>query len=333
MILDDLNEGDFVVIREGDGGVEPGLVLQYHARGERELTKGIVWLSTGRFLDLRNSNRPFLQTLTLISAPRMIPPRNPSFKIVRSFMNRHEHEPKRMRSTLCDVPIYDNLNSDQFSGKNRTIFIGFLDRTSNLQTLHGVISAIEKNHFIMCRRKNDELKSLCLRKFLKDAAKRKAEGVWMNPAVSQACLKFFGIPKQYFNAGRKLVSNYNQLIIQVDGTDSARTLGMHKDRDEVDKPVNTLLGCVAGNGGKDVILWVNYESVEHMPRWWRNEGLSRESFELAKLQCGQVPEIRRQVAVITLNPGQFIFMPKNTYHWVCPSLGASWTVMVTSSFY
>ena len=103
--------------------------------------------------------------------------------------------------------------------------------------------------------------------------------------------------------------------------------------DEADKPVNTLLGCVAGDGGKDVILWMNYESVEHMPRWWRNEGLSRESFELAKLQCGQVPEIRRQVAVITLNPGQFIFMPKNTYHWVCPSLGASWTVMVTSSFY
>lgn len=333
MISYELNEGTFVSIKSEDGTVEPGWIMRFHARGECELTIGLVWLSTGRFLDLRHAFRPLLQNLSPISSPKDIPSRTPSFKIVLSFMNRHEQESKRVRLTHRTIPVCEDLGTDHFSSRKRAVFTGLLDRRQKLKTLHAVISAVEENNFIMCRRKNDELKGLCLRKFLKDAAKRKEEGVWMNPAVSQACLKFFGIPKQYFNSGRTLVPNYNQLIIQVDGTDSARTLGMHKDRDEADKPVNTFLGCVSGDGGKDVILWMNYESVEHMPRWWRNEGLSRESFELAKLQCGQVPEIKKQVAILTLNPGQFIFMPKNTYHWVCPSPDASWTVMVTSSFY
>ena len=155
----------------------------------------------------------------------------------------------------------------------------------------------------------------------------------MNPTVSQACLKHFGIPREYFRADRKLVSDYNQMIFQIDGSDKARTLGMHRDRDENDKPVNTILGCVSGDGGKDVILWKPNEGTEDMPRWWRNEGMSRESFELAKIQCYTVPEIASKVLVFTIDPGDFIFMPKNTYHWVCPSDHATWTVMVTSSTY
>jgi hypothetical protein len=337
MIFDELNEGDFVIITSGEDGISPGWIMKYHARGEQDLTYGLVWIDSGRYFDLSNAQPHLLRSLTRICELQDIPKKQPSFNIMPLFMTRHERAAKREKtvSSGSSVPHVSELDESMFQlrGNNKTLFTGSLNLTRRYKTLHGIISDIESNGFILTRKKNAEVNSLRLRKFLKDAAKKREEGVWMNPAVSIACLKHFGIPKAYFKTGRKLVSDYNQLIIQVDGTDSARTLGMHKDRDSEDKPVNTILGCVAGDGGKDVILWLNSANVDEMPRWWRNEGMSRESFELAKLQCEQSKTIKKQTSVLTLNPGMYIFMPKNTYHWVCPSESATWTVMVTSSFY
>jgi hypothetical protein len=327
-------EGDFVSLQSQDGACEPGFIMQYHARGECELVLGVVWLLSGKFMELRN---PFMKTacgqeLIHISSGKTIPI-DPAFDLVRVFFRAHK-QPEKRRKTNNMLDFYDEITTECFTSRSisKFPFSGRLDTVTKFSTLHGVIKAVESNSFVMHRRKNDEVRELDLLRFLKDTAKGRSEGVWMNPSVSQACLKFFGVPKAYFRTGRKLVSHYNQLIIQVDGTDSARTLGMHKDRDENDKEVCTLLGCVAGDGGKDAILWTG-DTAECMPRWWRNEGMSRTAFEIAKLQCRRIAEIEKCVTLVTLNPGDFIYMPKGMWHWVCPSASASWTVMVTSSFY
>lgn len=330
-------EGDFLVLESSDGNREPGFIMLYHARGECQLVLGIVWLLSGKYMELRNA---FMKTacgqeMKRIESAKLIPA-GQDFDCVRLFMRSHKRAEKRSKSSssASDLDYYQEIMAECFTSRaiSTRPFRGSLELSKKFSTLHAVIKAVEMNAFVMHRRKNDEVRELDLMKFLKDTSKGRCEGVWMNPSVSQACLKFFGIPKAYFQTGRKLVSHYNQMILQVDGTDSARTLGMHKDRDETDKEVCTVLGCVAGDGGKDVILWTG-ETGEVMPRWWRNEGMSRDSFLLAKLQCQQNEFIKDNVTVLTLEPGDFIYMPRGMWHWVCPSECATWTVMVTSSFY
>ena len=325
-------EGDVVIIPGEKCPDQPGWIMKYHARGERELDMGLVWLTSGKYLALSIVPSKLRECMQRIESFKEVS-RDASFDVVRAFLRRSHPNGKKIRAEISsEISFHAELSSDLFR-RPKQPFMGKLELARDYKSLHSVIKAVEENDFIMKRRKNDEILDICLRKFLKDSMKGRTEGVWMNPTVSQACLKHFGIPREYFRADRKLVSDYNQMIFQIDGSDKARTLGMHRDRDENDKPVNTILGCVSGDGGKDVILWKPNEGTEDMPRWWRNEGMSRESFELAKIQCYTVPEIASKVLVFTIDPGDFIFMPKNTYHWVCPSDHATWTVMVTSSTY
>ena len=331
MDINDEFDAEPVIIREGDDELEPGFIMKYHPRGECELISGLVWLESGRYVNLSNTSSRTKDSLIPIKKTSDIP-NTESFKTIRAYMkHRGRVNPEKKKTRTGVVKIHKDVRPELFRQKEP--FLGFLEIDKPFRTLHAVIAAVESNEFIMKRRKNDEVRETNLRKLLKGSQKGRNEGIWMNPAVSIACLKYFGIPRTYLGSGLKLVSNYNQLIFQVDGTDSARTLGMHKDRDDADKPVNTILGCVAGDGGKDVILWKNLTSAEAMPRWWRNEGMSRDSFLLAKIQCKLIPSVHEHTEVLTLNPGEFIYMPKNTYHWVCPSDAATWTVMVTSSFY
>jgi hypothetical protein len=334
-------EGDFVIIEDHAGHCELGLIVRYHSRGECELGLGLAWLKSGHFkqLPLNFNNKLFGNSIHSFEEGRSLVKDDSSYKIVKRYLSGDSRVVKKPKVgstidvTVCygkDIPPEDFTRR----GEKDQPFQGGLDIPRKYNTLHSIISEIESRNFIMQRKLNQEfLSDLNMRKFLKDALKSRTEGVWMNPSVSIACLKYFGIPASYFRTGRKLVSSYNQLIIQVDGTDTARTLGMHKDRDDSDKEVNTVLGCVAAEGnGKDIILW-RAKSVEEMPRWWRNEGLGREAFAFALFQCSHVNEIRRNVSLITLSPGQFVYMPKGTWHWVCPSEGVRWTCMLTSSFY
>lgn len=327
-----LKEGEIVVIEGPDGRTEVGLIIEYHARGECELGLGLVWVQSGNFKQLAN------EFTDKLSGFRISRGETHSFitdeciaRIVRQYDGNDKRSAKRPKTGLTvALPYVTAPDVSSFKGGH---FHSNLELPRKFLTLHSVISALEKNDFIMSRKINQEfLSEIQLRKFLKDALKGRSEGVWMNPSVSQACLKFFGIPRAYFSQDRKLVSGYNQMIIQVDGTDTARTLGMHKDRDAADKEVNTVLGCVGGEGGKDVILW-RACALSDMPRWWRNEGLGREAFRFALLQCRHIDVIRRSASVVTLEPGQFVFMPKGTWHWVCPTEGTRWTCMITSSFY
>ena len=335
MSINDASEGDPVLIRDGGEICEPGFIMKYHARGECELITGVVWLDSGKYVSVMNLPSRSLSSLVKIAKASDIP-KTESFKLLQAYMKHRKSSVAGLHNAkLAGLENHKHITPDLFRqrGERSVPFLGKLEIPKPFKSLHAVIAAVEANSFIMKRRKNEEIREVSFRKLLKGSQKGRSEGIWMNPTVSIACIKFFGIPKAYLGSGRKLVSHYNQLIFQVDGSDCARTLGMHKDRDEADKPVNTILGCVAGDGGKDVILWTDYKSAEAMPRWWRNEGMSRESFLLAKLQCKHVPSIKANTKVLTLEPGTFIFMPKNTYHWVCPSDNATWTVMVTSSFY
>jgi hypothetical protein len=335
MSLNDFSEGDFVGITGKDGYFEPGWIMDYHARGEKDLVPGLVWLNSGRYICLLNAYPQLLQSLSKIRTISSLPLRD-EFGAVRVVLGRKRNSPSKVGPPACHgIEFMSEISTVAFNQRGDEVrpFFGALELSRKFNTLHSIISSVEKNSFMMKRLKNKELREISLRKLLKDPLKGRTEGIWMNPTISQASLKYFGIPKGYLNSGKKLVRDYNQLIFQVDGTDRARTLGMHKDRDENDKPVNTILGCVGGDGGKEVILWMSNKTAEDMPRWWRNEGMSRESFELAKAQCKTVPSIASQVRIFTLYPGFFVYMPKNTYHWVCPGETTSWTVMVTSSFY
>lgn len=332
MFSNDFDESTLVIIREDDGSIQPGWVMQYHGRGESELILGLVWLVSGKLTSLATVPMKIRGSLKRVHSAKDIPDL-PDFKVFRSYIRRNRNSPMSRTRSFGNILLQGKLSAEMFSKRSQKPFMGKLNLSRSYKSLHSVLVIVEENQFIMKRRKNDEVRSPLLGKFLKDSLKGRTEGVWMNPTVSLACLKKFGIPKEYRQSGKKLVSDYNQMIFQIDGSDKARTLGMHRDRDENDKPVNTILGSIAGDGGKDVIMWLNSESVQDMPRWWRNEGMSRESFQLAKVQCMINPAIARQVSIFTIEPGFFLYMPKNTYHWVCPSDSATWTVMITSSTY
>lgn len=329
-------EGDVVAIHTKQGISDFGFVFKFHRRGECDLGLGLGLLDSGRFIVLNSYWTKTVEgcSLSLIDLehlPKKVPDE------VQFFLERHSKTiKKRGRPRLSHFSHYTSVSSEQFykwGSSDKRPFLGDLDLPKSYGSLVLVLREIEEKEFIMKRRKNDEFlkgeKSLT--ETLSEVLRGKSEGFWMNPCVSLACIKFFGLPPAYFETGRKLVPEYNQLIFQVDGTDRARTLGMHRDRDSDDKEVNTILGCVAGDGsGKELIVWKSQKSV---PRWWRNEGLGREAFDLAKIQCVHSPEIRDCVEIVTLGPGNYIFMPKGTWHWACPSADSRWTVMVTSSFY
>ena len=326
-------EGDHVRILSQNGIPEQGVIMKYHARGESELDLGLIWIASGQFVRINPSS-----TRVLGCEIRRVEPERKSRSAkaqrkLRAKRGRPFEEPRIQ--AFVRLETRGSVTKDDFNLRpcDSVPFRGRLDATEKFRSLHAVITALESNGFIMQRKANAEvLATYNLRKYLKDASKGRTEGVWMNPTVSIAALKHFGIPKAYLNAGKQLVPSYNQVIFQVDGSDTARTLGMHKDRDANDKEVNTLLGCVASDGAKDIIVWRG-SLVDAMPRWWRNEGLSRQAFALALTQCEQVDSVRANVSVLSLKPGRFVFMPKGTWHWACPGEDTKWTAMITSSFY
>lgn len=332
------SEGDVVALYSKGKINDYGFILKFHRRGECELDPGLALLSSGRFIPLTSYWAKTIEgsSLALFQADD-VSAETP--EEVRRFLNRNSRSiKKRGRPRLARIEEILSVTREHFykwGSCERGPFLGKLNLPRSFSSLKAFFGEIEHQSFIMKRRKNYEIlndNSTSITQALTNALKGESEGFWMNPCVSVACIKYLGVPAEYFRTGRSLVSEYNQLIIQVDGSDSARTLGMHKDRDSEDREVNTILGCVAGDGGKELIIWKN-SCAGDMPRWWRYEGLGREAFELAKIQCFHSPEIGKDADLVTLEPGDYIFMPKGTWHWACPSGETRWTVMVTSSFY
>ena len=307
-------EGDFIYVHSELHGVEKAMVTQFHRRGESELLLGVVHVQSGVLVSMKQT-RIHASTKSLDKS-----------EFGAKHVARRYFEP----AGLDEMTFFKHVDESLFlaRGKQKVPFIGKLETKSPSSSLFGIARFLVANDYIMHRRKNADLADVDLVHLLRDALKHRADGIWMNPLVSLAAIKSFGLPAAYFKTGRRLVPEYNQSIIHVDGSDSARTLGMHKDRDSSDADVNTILGCVAGHGGigKEVIVW-RPKTLDRMPKWWRNEGLGREAFALAKSQC--TPDVYFH----HIKPGQFLFMPKGVWHWVCPHSDAEWTVMVTSSFY
>ena len=107
-----------------------------------------------------------------------------------------------------------------------------------------------------------------------DAKQGKQEGQWVNLVIKKNALSSFGLPQTFLaSEGHKTypVPNYDQLILHCDGTDKARTLGMHRDVFPgcSDTPVSTILGCVGGLG-KEILIWRGEPSA--FPAWWSKEG-------------------------------------------------------------
>jgi hypothetical protein len=347
-----VDDGDIVYLKTPDELLEPALVFRYHARGECELVKGIAHVSSGSFMEIRNWNCNIAWGKELVSKPALKARYDPSTRWVHKLYKAGLHANRLSPfKTGMELEYLKNPSESSFL-KAKKPFLGRFDLSQSLRksTATSIAKLLRRKQFIVDRYvKNRDFKMEVpdLTKFIREALLKKSEGLWVNPIVSKAALKHFGIPKRFLTASvNRSVPEYNQIIFQVDGTDSARTLGMHKDRDGKDKQVATILGCIAAPfsrqqpgrigqnspSGKEVIIWCN-ELVSDMPRWWKNEGLSRSSFLFAKYQCLNVDSIRRNVAILTLRVGDYIFMPKGYWHWVCPSDDADWTVMITSSIY
>lgn len=320
-------EGEIVHINVPDtNGPELGLIVQFHRRGETELITGVVHVNSGNLLTLKNvSGHAKLSDTSKVLFLGVDVTRN---SLTKSNLLRIDQ--------LTNVPFFKKLSEDLFvaRGKQKTPFIGKLIKTRgrSLVCLAGVL--VRKNYLLQGSIKNKEIHKVGLVNLIKDALSARSDGIWMNPLLSMAGVKALGLPRAYFGTGRRLVKEYNQCIIHVDGTDEARTLGMHKDCDASDLNVNTILGCVASEKGigKEILVWCP-PKVEDMPKWWRTEGLGKDAFEFAKRQCLQNAHLSKCVLFHTLKPGQFIFMPKGLWHWVAPAQSEKWTLMVTSSFY
>jgi len=336
-----VQDGHLVYLRDDKGWLEPALVFEYHARGESELVKGIAQLSTGAFMELRSRNTKAAWRKDVILKPDKNSKYDPEYKWARGIGFDGLH-------TSHLVPCITSIQLERIKTpttetflQTKNPFLGKLEANTKdyPSTLTATTKLLKRKQFIIDRSiKNKEFSAEIpdLTKYIQSAMLKKSEGVWVNPIVSKAALKHFGIPKSFLDASvNRGVPEYNQCIIQVDGTDTARTLGMHKDRDGSDCQVNTILGCIGASskgGGKEVIIWC-IDSLADMPRWWRTEGLSRQSFLLAKHQCKHIKKIRDSAALLTLQVGDYIFMPKGFWHWVCPSHNTDWTVMITSSIY
>lgn len=319
-------EGDFVMITGPDGQSEPGFIFELISRGCSKSHLAVAFLISGKFKSLPEGHR------SKVAGYVIDPLHSRDVKIVQRHLNF-------TRSDLeSNISYVRDLTNSSFT-KAQGPFLGKLTkRKSQLpMSLTAVTKCLLRNDVLssnQLNRSEDDFDLVRITEFVKASLDGKSEGLWMNPIVSRKALAIFGIPKEFQRSGRKSVPNYDQCIIHVDGRDSARTLGMHQDRDKRDRRVSTILGCIgAPKGcGKDMILWVG-KSNESMPRWWRNEGLSRECFDLAKRQCLEVREIRKNIAIVSINVGEFIFMPKGLWHWACPSEGANWSAMITSSIY
>ncbi len=298
-----------------------GFCVCYHPRGENESSCAVALVECGTYKTIPcnscNSIVGFhIQKLTgSVHASKF-----------RKFLSSHKQVlvPKAfMRADVTPQTFRDAAMP----------FVGVTTTRRNYRSLRAVLKDISDGGMILKRKKNAEIPDIDdLDRLIHAAMRKKAEGQWMNPVISTCSLKYFGIPDEFFRLGKKMVPNYNQCIMQVDGTDSARTLGMHQDRDHEDKPVNTILACVAAANktcGKDVIVWTE-TSLGRMPTWWRLEGLSRESFEFAKYLSF---EHKLPVKIVPLRPGEYIYMPKRTWHWACPTRDTTWSVMITSSTY
>ena len=320
------NEGDIVLVKSPDGEAEPGFIFTFNRRGCAHVYKAVGFLKSGRFKSLPEGNRNKVAgfTLHLIEADPFI------------YLKRVSYPKQGFgEAGFRWIPVY---TAETFT-RARHPFLGKLTKRKDQlpMSLTAVTKYLLRHNLLsptQLNRRENEFDLTKITQFVKAANDRRSDGIWMNPIVTRKALGMLGIPNEFLRCGRKSVTNYDQCIIHVDGTDSARTLGMHQDRDQKDRKVATILGCIgAPKGcGKDMIVWKGTSS-EGIPHWWRNEGLSRECFELAKRQCLEVEQIRQNTTVITIHVGEFIFMPKGLWHWACPSDGANWSAMITSSIY
>ena len=162
------------------------------------------------------------------------------------------------------------------------------------------------------------------------ALDKTGEGMWMNLCLRKSVLSSLGVPQTFLKCDgywKYPVPNYDQLILQCDGIDKARTLGMHRDVFPgcSAAPVSTLLGCVGGKG-KEILIWRGPQAM--LPLWWTQEGLPCELFDFVYSRTSS-----DFVQRVLIKEGQFVFMPKGLWHWVRPLPKTEWTAMVTCSFH
>jgi hypothetical protein len=323
-----MEEGDFITLiptTASKANPTQAYVFRYHPRGQIDCQWALANSETGSFKTIGVDSS---QKLHGLRAEKYIPVKNGKTHADK-FKKHSQSSPLLDRSNIVHV---SSLSAGLFKTA-REPFTGKIPMSRKKRTLSAIIREISDRDFIAATKKNTEIpRGAELLKLVLSAQRGHGEGQWMNPVITYAALRFYGVPQAFFDFKKKLVPNYNQCIIQVDGVDAARTLGMHQDRDHDNKPVSTFLACIGANTpscGKEILVWTE-SSLSVMPTWWRLEGLSRESFEFAKYICraSKLP-----CTLVTLLPGQFIYMPKSTWHWACPTRDTKWSVMITCSTY
>ena len=359
-----LVEGDpLFLVQRGFGLPEAAIFLRYYPRGSDVMIETAVFLRTGtvcpvsdwsRFLLPRDFSRSEYEKLVDIWA-RTKPTRKRmraelmdffeeicdydqwrkvwilSGKLYRNYEHREtfdEDDPRKKTVINC-VPT-------EVFAQTTDLIVGRMDAIEDQGILkatqtgpHAVVEEVLQRKWFSNECGGRKVIKGFMRDF-KDALCGEEEGQWINLVVKHKTLSAFGLPKSFLvSEGHKKypVPNYDQLILQCDGKDKARTLGMHRDvyPGSSATHVSTILGCVGGLG-KEMLIWRGDDTC--VPAWWRQEGLPCEIFDYVYKNTDSSLLQR-----IVIKPGQFVFMPRGLWHWVRPIPGAKWTVMVTSSFH
>jgi len=354
-------EGDAIMIKQrGFTLAEPALFLRYHPRGSAECTETAVFVRTGNvcppseWVSARPlPSRPAYQAL----AARWAAGNSGRQKTLPQILGALDDmlEWQRWRAEwIATGKLYEAYDDDttfdaddfrkseiiEFSKLTKTMFVAAKDLIiGQLRPLDAEVSAAcdfgPAELLELVRKRNWPLPiaKKSVPGFISDFQQAKnstGEGMWVNLCLKPKALESLGIPAAFLRGEGYAtcpVPTYDQLILHCDGTDQARTLGMHRDVFPGCSiaPVATLLGCFAGEG-KEMLIWRGHPDA--LPIWWKQEGLPCELFDFVYSRTGS-----DLVQRVVLKRGQFIFMPRGLWHWVRPLPGAKWTAMVTGSFH
>ena len=364
MDTSDLVEGDsLLLVQRGFTLPEAAIFLRYYPRGSDVITETAVFLRTGtvcpvsgwsRFLLPRNVERPEYENIVK-SWAKMKPCRKALCKtIMADFEELKDYEEWRRDWILTGKlyrdydhretfdqddprrkPVMSRVPVDLFAEAS-DVLVGKMDCIEDPKFFeavntgpHAVVDLVLEKKWFSNECGGRKVIEGFVRDF-KDAFDGNQEGQWINLVIKEKGLSAFGVPKSFLTSEGHMkfpVPNYDQLILQCDGKDKARTLGMHRDvyPGSSATHVSTILGCVGGLG-KEMLVWRGHPNA--VPAWWRQEGLPCEIFDYV-FKNTDASLLQR----IVIKPGQFVFMPRGLWHWVRPIPGAQWTVMVTSSFH
>ena len=359
---DQLNEGDPIMLKQrGFSLAEPALFLRFHPRGSSECVELAVFVRTGDVCPTEEwssvSSLPSPQEYkekvrhwASGNAGRMklVPAIETALRDVLEWRRWRDEWIKtgRLYEDYDDENVFDlddpfrsdplpfrRLQKDMFMTSPELIVGDLRPMRDPL-----VIAACSAGPAALLKIVQDRKWALPFAKasvpgFISDfqaAMDTAGEGMWVNLCLKPKALTTLGVPSAFLRSegySTCPVQTYDQLILHCDGTDKARTLGMHRDVFPGCSvaPVSTLLGCIGGEG-KEMLIWRG--PPQALPLWWTQEGLPCELFDFVYSRTGS-----DMVQRVVLKKGQFIFMPKGLWHWVRPLPSAKWTAMVTCSFH